>query len=297
MQYPNWIQKGDKISLLATSGKIDPEVSNNAAKQLRNLGFKVEVLQTAISSHNYFSGTPEQRLHDFQNAISDAECKAILCVRGGFGAIHLLDKLDWSGFANSPKWLVGFSDVTLLHATIQKNGFCSLHGAMAKDFAMLNTNAHKVLQSLQGSLPDIAWKSKSIKTGKTKGELVGGNLTLLTSLLGSAWEPEWKGKILFVEDIGEYLYKIDRMLWTLKYRGVFDKISGIILGHFSDISDTKVAYGSSLRQIVQNFFADYTVPIVMDFPAGHESPNHPLILGANIMLDVNKNSSTLTYKL
>lgn len=297
MQFPPWLQKGDKIILLATSGKIDAELTKKAAKNLEEQGYAVEVLQTAVSSHNYFSGSPEQRLNDLQYAISNPYCKAILCVRGGYGAIQLLDKLDWDNFKKHPKWLIGFSDITLLHAAIQKAGFASIHGAMAKDFAKRNDDAEKVLQYIEGGPTEVSWKVSSMNTKTIEGDLIGGNLTLLTSLIGSEWEPDWKGKILFIEDIGEYLYKIDRMLWTLKNRGVFKQVAGVVFGHFSDISDTKVPYGVPLPQMIKDFFKGYGFPVVTGFPAGHESPNIPLLLGCRVKLNINQKSSTLTYKL
>lgn len=296
MQFPPWLQKGDKIILLATSGKINPEYSQKAAENLQEMGYQVEVFSTAISSNHYFSGTLLQRFTDLQKAISDPDCKAILCVRGGYGAIHLLDKLDWSGFMENPKWLIGFSDITLLHAAIQKKGFASIHGPMAKDFAVKNDDSMAVLKLLHGQHELFGWDGDVIKEGVAEGELIGGNLSLLASIVGSKWEPNWKGKILFVEDIGEYLYKLDRMLWTLKLRGVFNQISGLIMGHFSEISDTTIPYGETLNQIIKCIVEDLNIPVITGFPTGHEAPNKPIVLGAHVTLTVNDEKAVLNYK-
>lgn len=296
MKTPPFLKAGDKIILLATSGKIDPDISLKAAENLRAKGFVVDVFPTAISSHHYFSGDVSQRLGEFQNAIDDPNCKAILCARGGYGAIHLLDKLNWNGFLKYPKWIIGFSDITLIHAAVQKLSFVSLHGAMAEEFASMSPDAKKVLSFISGEYKEISWEPEFKIEGKVEGEIIGGNLSLLTAILGSKWEPEWNNKVLFLEDIGEYLYKLDRMLWTLKLHGVFDKISGLVIGQMTDISDTKVPYGKTFHEILFEIIEEYDIPVATNIDAGHDTPNHAVVLGAQVCLHVFDQQTKLTYQ-
>lgn len=295
MNTPPFLKSGDKIILLATSGKIDPDISLKAAENLRIKGFDVEVLSTAISSNYYFSGNEKQRLYDLQSALDDPTCRAVLCARGGYGAIHLLDKINWEGFIKYPKWIIGFSDITLIHAAVQKLGFVSLHGSMAKEFAVMSRDAQEVLSMIKGQYKEVYWNPITERRGEVEGEIIGGNLSLLTAILGSQWEPEWDKKVLFLEDIGEYLYKIDRMLWTLKLHGVFDKISGLIIGQMSDIQDTTTPYGKTLNEILMDVIEGCSFPMATDLEAGHETPNIPITLGARIHFEVDVNQATFNY--
>lgn len=289
------LAEGDKIIILAPSGQINPDISLSAAANLRQKGFRVDVFPTATGASHYFSGSIEQRKADFQTALDDADCKAVLCARGGYGLVQFIDALNWTEYKKSPKWIVGFSDITLAHCTLQSLGFASLHGGMAKEFAANSSSAMAVLSILKGNRSTVNWESKAIIKGSVTGTLVGGNLSVLCSLLGSSIVPNFEQSILFIEDVGEHLYKLDRMLWSLKLNGVFDKILGLVLGQFTDILDTTIPYGKSFVEIVKKHTEKWNIPVAYGLPSGHGSPNFPIVLGAQVYLKVEENTSSLSY--
>ncbi len=294
MILPPTLQLGDTISIVAVSGRIDPEISEPAAAFLSDYGFRVRMYPTATSSHHYFSGTEAQRLQDLQEAIDD-DSQAILFARGGYGAMHLLDKVDFSKLKAKPKWLIGFSDITAIHACLNNIGLLSLHAGMAKEFAVKSENAEANIKVLMGHRGAIEWDATMLRNGSTKGKLIGGNLSVLAGLMGTPFLPDFNNAVLFIEDLGEPLYKIDRMLQQFKLAGIFKQLKGLIIGQFTDISDTTVPFGKSLKEIVLDACANYDFPIAFDFPAGHDEVNVPFILGADVSLNVQRSTAILEY--
>ena len=295
---PEFLQKGDRIRIVSPSGKINPEKVLPAIELLKNRGYEVLTGAHIFASHYQFAGTDEQRLRDLQEAVDDPLCKAIICSRGGYGAIHLAKQIDLSGFHKTPKWLVGFSDITVLHAGLQKESVCSVHGAMP-GFYLKNgqtTDSYcQLLSLLEGQ--NIELKSpanSSNRTGQGKGELTGGNLSILYSLLGTHWTPQTNGKILFLEDVSEHLYHIDRMIYSLKLARKFEHLQGLIIGGFTKVQDNRNSpFGQSVVEIIQTATKEYNYPVCFDFPSGHIEDNMPLLLGGNYQLKTNTSGAEL----
>ena len=248
---PPYLRGGDKVIILSPSGAIESALIDGAADVLCSWGLQVRIAHHAKGKFGRFSGTDSERLEDLQNAMDDDEVRAIVCSRGGYGAVRILDKLNFEKFRKSPKWLVGFSDITALHSAMQVNGFASVHGIMTKAIAK-KENQPMVVDALRKTLFGIdamSYKAECHKlnrTGESRGTLVGGNLSVLYGLRGTPFDINPEGKILFIEDLGERAYHIDRMVQNLRLGGVFSKISGLIVGHFSDI-DVDTSFGDSVE--------------------------------------------------
>jgi muramoyltetrapeptide carboxypeptidase len=283
------LHRGDLIRIVAPAKAIDSESIYFAKAFLETQGYEVKIGQHTRGRFNYLSGTDAERLADLQEALDDPDCSAILCARGGYGSIRIVDKLNWAGFVLQPKWLIGFSDITIFHNHIQALGLPSLHATMPLNFQKNSKDSLKsLLDVLSGKSLRYAYPATDgfFKAGVAKGTLVGGNLAVLHALMGTPKQPEFRGAILFIEDIGEHLYAIDRMLYSLELAGVFDKISGLILGGMTQISDTNPPLGYSLEEIIHEKTWFRSFPVCMNFPAGHVDDNRALILGRPATLTV-----------
>lgn len=293
---PN-LHKGDKIIITAPAGRIVPEKISRAEEYLQAEGFRVDIMPHATGNYFMFSGTDEERLADLQQAMDDPECRAILIARGGYGLVRILDKLDMRGFLNSPKWVIGFSDVTCLHARLQGFNFQSIHGPMTGAF--LNPGDSGVLpllDMLKGQRLSLEIATHRLnRQGKSEGLLIGGNLSILSSLIGSPDEPETDGKILFLEDVGEYLYRIDRMLYSLKRAHKLDNLSGMVVGGFTDMKDGEPGIAMQAEELIRQIVEDYDYPVCFGFPAGHLDYNYPMVLGAKVSLSVDDENVTFDY--
>ncbi len=246
---------------------------------------------------NQFAGTDKKRINDFQEMLNDDEVKAIWCARGGYGTVRIIDELDFTKFKKNPKWIAGYSDVTVLHNQINNLGFETLHTTMPVN---VSKNSSEALSSLKdglfGKQLEYSIKTDELnKTGKVRSKLIGGNLSILYSLLGSETAIDTDGKILFIEDLGEYLYHVDRMMQNLKRNGYLDKLKGLIAGGLSEMNDNTIAFGKTAKQIVLDVCKDYDFPICFDFPAGHVDDNRTLIFGRNIEMKVERNMSTVSF--
>jgi muramoyltetrapeptide carboxypeptidase len=294
---PPYLQKGDTIAIVAPAGKISKERIIPSVEILKRHGFRVKLGEHIFNTNFQFAGTNEQRLEDLQKALNDVSVKAILCARGGYGTIHLINKLNFYEFTKSPKWLIGFSDITILHNQLNNLGFSSIHGPMATHFNLQTNNNESVEQLLKlisGATIKYQTEAHQLnRHGETSAEIVGGNLAILYSLLGTKFDIETAGKILFIEDIGEYLYNIDRMIHSLKLAGKFEKLSGLIVGDFSDVKDNSTPFGKSAYKIIDDAVSKYNFPICYGFPSGHEKKNLPLILGNNWKLEVTNRGTNL----
>lgn len=292
------LQKGDLISIIAPAKAIEHEFVDFAKSYLESKGYCVVIGKNTLGRNNYFSGTDEERINDFQEALDNPEVKAILCARGGYGAVRIVDKIQWASQLRDPKWIIGFSDITVFHQRMQRFGIQSIHATMPLNFQQ---NSPKSLETLLDSLEGKSYSiespsNESNKKGKAQGELVGGNLSILYSLIGTDDQINYKDKILFIEEVGEQLYAIDRMLFAFKKAGIFDQINGLIVGGMTGIKDTEPSTGFTIESCILDQFQYSNIPICFQFPAGHIDDNRALILGKNSELIVSETKTTLTFK-
>jgi len=294
---PNYLQKGDTVAIVSTARKVFEKELIPALSILKNWKLNV-VLGTSIEAEEHqFAGNDKLRASDFQEMLDNPKIKAIWCARGGYGSVRMVDLLDFSNFKNNPKWIIGYSDVTVLHSHLHQLGFETLHAQMP---VSIETKTAACIQSLKNSLFGnnniiIIPSEASNVTGNTKGVVVGGNLSMLYSLCGSSSSISTKGKILFIEDLDEYLYHIDRMLQNLKRNGMLDQLEGLIIGGMTQIHDNDIPFGQSTEEIILSICNDYNYPIVFNFPAGHIDDNRALILGRKAELIISKTETILTF--
>lgn len=275
---------GDTIRLIAPSGPIDHGLITNAKKLLSTLGYKVTLGKHIWNKVDYLSGTDQERREDFQTALSDPEVAAIWALRGGYGLGRIIDSLDFSPLKQHPKWLIGYSDFTLAHLAASKHGLSSLHALMPKEMEQPEQEDLKATLHFLHSPSSFSFSSKcSSQDFKFKGKVVGGNLALVCDSLGTDHEIETNGHLLFLEDVNEPIYKIDRMFHQLKRAKKFSGCSGIMLGYFTDCGEEATQH---VVHIAQQILEPLGVPIVHTFPAGHEKPNFPLPLNFNLELEV-----------
>lgn len=296
----NPLQKGDKIHIVSPAGKINPDILENAVRQIENRGFMASISKNADGSYHQFSSGDAQRANDMQSALDNQEIKAILCSRGGYGTGRIIGQLDFSGFVKHPKWIIGFSDITVLHAHLNNN-LCipGIHGPMAKNFPLFpssDISIELLFDILAGKSPGVKFQHDSLnRTGIAEGILTGGNLSLLYSLRGTPYDLKPEGKILFIEDLGEHLYHLDRMMLNLKLGGVLEKINGMIVGSFSAMKDNNPPFGKTAYEIIASYITEYDYPVAFRFPAGHTKRNTPLIFGKKVNLTVRREASNLEY--
>jgi Uncharacterized proteins, homologs of microcin C7 resistance protein MccF len=294
--FPPYLQQGDKVVIVSPSGKMDKFILKEMKKKLEEWKLKPRVSKYAGSSWGKYAGTIKQRTTDFQSALDDKEIKAIFCSRGGYGAVHILDKLDFTRFKEYPKWLIGFSDITALHSLMQYNGYASLHALMGRHLALEADDdpCKTYLKSiLFGELPKYTCSGHKLnKTGTVKGILRGGNLAVLYGLRGTPYDFPPEGTILFVEDISERPHAVERMIYNLKLGGVLKRLSGIIIGQFTEFEEDK-SLGKELYHALADVLKECECPICFNFPVGHVVNNLPLICGSEIELKVSRKEVAL----
>jgi len=299
MKIPPYLKKGDTIGIVAPAGFMAIEKMQACIETLDHWGYNVVMGSTTHSqSNNYFSGTDEERLNDLQQMMDDKAVKAILCARGGYGMSRIIDDLSFKKFKKNPKWIVGYSDITVLHSHLYSNyNIASLHAPMAAAFndgEAENPYIQSIKKALEGEPAAYEAESHEFnKAGTAEGELVGGNLSLLVHLIGTDSDIKTKNRILFLEDIGEYLYSIDRMFVQLKRSGKLDRLAGLIVGKFSDTKDTERPYGKNVYEIIHDHVKEYDYPMCFNFPVSHEKENYALKVGAEYELEVGGDKVTL----
>ena len=295
---PPFLKLNDQIRIVSPSGKIHSELIDGAVKVLSSWGLQVTEGKFGRSEYGRFAGTKEQRIADLQEALNDPTVKAILCSRGGYGMAQIIDKLDFTIFAKSPKWLIGFSDITILHNVITNLGITSIHGIMAKQLTELPADSEQVIRmkdSLFGNFPMYSIPLHKLnRAGEATGKLIGGNLSVLMALRGSQFDLPYQNNILFIEDIAEKPYHIDRMMQNLRFSGVLAQLSGLLVGQFSECDEDPLMK-QTISEIILNAVSDYTFPVCFNFPAGHVDYNLPLILGANVSFVVKETEAELTF--
>lgn len=294
MKKPPFLQADDLIAIPCPSGYMERYKAEAAKVVLESWGYRVLIGQTVGHGANYFAGTDAERLEELQGFLDDPEVKVVLCGRGGYGLSRIIDRLDLDGLAKSPKWIIGFSDITVLHSQVNvKLELPTIHGPMCSFFVDVGETLPNDLAALKELLKGKGYHYQVAghplnNPGETTGVLVGGNLALLAHLCGSESQIETKDRILFIEDVGEYLYSVDRMLLTLKRAGMLQGLRGLVFGTFSEMKDTTRPFGIGLRELLYEQVKDYGYPVVFDFPSGHIPINYPLILGWEHRLQVGK---------
>jgi len=300
---PPYLKAGDTVAIVAPSGVVKNGIDEieSAKALLKSWGLHTIVGKNVFNKANHFAGTDDERCTDFQSALDNPTVSAIWCARGGYGTVRILDKLDYTKFKQHPKWLIGYSDITGLHNQFHNEGIESIHGIMCLS---LPNDLNEIKEPIATFKAAIFGKplsytvegSKYNRTGQVTAPLVGGNLTLLHTMLGSKTSINIDGKILFIEEVGEYKYHIDRMLQSLKRAGYFDHCEGVIIGGISKVRKNTTDWGTSIEQLFLDALADYDFPIAFNIPAGHEKDNRALILGRTIDLNVTKDKSTIVFK-
>ena len=295
---PPYLKPGDTIGMLCPSGYMPYEKIVTAIETLTEWGFHISTGKTLGHQFNYFSGTDEERLADLQQMMDDQNIKAIFCARGGYGMGRIIDKLNFKEFKKNPKWIIGYSDITVIQTHIfSKYKIASLHSPMAAAFND-GENKNQYIQSLHDAL--IGRKASYVgqgddfnKKGKTSGILVGGNLSLLAHLIGTSSEIKTKNKILFIEDVGEYIYNVDRMLYQLKRSGKLDDLKGLIVGKFTDNKDTSIPFGQSVNEVIRDVVKEFDYPVCFNFPVSHDKENYALKIGGEYKLSVSSTMAVL----
>jgi len=294
---PPFLQKGDTIAIVATARKNIEDNLKPAISWLKNWGLEVVIGNTIGLDHHQLAGTDEERAADFQAQLDNPNIKAIWCVRGGYGTIRMVDLLDFTKFKQHPKWIIGFSDVTVLHSHLNTLGFESIHGIMpvsSKSSEDAKETLRKALfgEPLRYTLPCEPMN----RIGVAKGELVGGNLSILYSLFGSESAIDCSDKILFIEDLDEYLYHMDRMMMNLKRNGCLESLKGIIVGGMTKMKDNEIPWGKNAMEIIDDVTKKYEIPILYNFPAGHLADNRALIFGRQISMEVTSWESNVIFE-
>jgi len=301
---PPYLKKGDKVAIVAPAKKIAAERIENAIKILTSWGLEVSTGRHVLGSFNYFSGTDEERAADFQEALDDENIRAIFCARGGYGTIRIIDQLNFERFRNNPKWIIGYSDITVIHSHV--NNLLeteTIHAPMPLDYPVDKTEDNPGLQSLKKALfgEELAFTDDEGDALNLDGDavapLTGGNISVLLSLLGSKSDVNTKDKILFLEDIGESMYHLDRMMQTLKRAGKLSGLKGLIVGHLTNFTDNKnqYAFNKSAKEIIKDAVEDYDYPVCFNFKAGHEKDSMSLIMGRQIQMNVNQHQSYISF--
>ena len=288
MQIPPKLKARDEVIIIAPARKVDKKLLSFSLQLLQKWELVPLLSENIMAESGIFSGSKKLRHQDFQDALDHPSARAIWCFRGGYGTTQIIEGINPASFLQNPKWIIGFSDITNFHCFSN----IILHTASLHATMPINTqsNTTSTLNSLKNFLMNrkISYKIKSNKLnilGEVEGSLIGGNLSVLCATLGTNYQPDFENKILFIEDIDEYYYKIDRMIWQLKYAGVFHQISGLIIGHFTNLKDNSISFGMSLEEIILEKLNEFNFPVIFDFPAGHENENLAIPFGMKLKLE------------
>ncbi len=294
----------DEIGIVTCAGKIEKGSLDAAIVILEGWGLKVTTGKHVYGRYNQFGGTDQERAEDLQFMLDNPGIKAILCSRGGYGTLRIIDRIDFSLFRSYPKWVVGYSDITVLHSHINQNcGIETLHALMPselspkRDKVLTKRSVDYLREALFGTLPAYYQSNHHLsREGKAEGLITGGNLSVLYSLLGSSSFPDTRGRILFIEDVDEYHYHIDRMMIALRRAGVLEHVAGIIVGDMTGMKDNKDPFGKTAQEIIAEAVDDFDYPVLFGFSSGHQPENHPLFLGREVSLFVGEASCSLAFK-
>lgn len=289
LQNPPFLVPGDTIAITAPASRVKTTAVDTGIEILKNWGFNVIVGNTVGKNHFNFAATAAERQAEFQQFLDDDNIKLILAARGGYGCTKFIDNIDFNKFKKKPKWICGFSDLTAIVLHINSLGFQAIHGPMAKTMMFDDKSNQALKKMLLGQANQYTWEgSINNKLGKTNGEAIGGNLCLLVNAIGTSSDISYDGKILFLEEISEYPYTIDRMVVQLLRSGKLNKLAGLVIGDFSDMKDNGEAFGQTVAEIILEKVKDFNYPVAFNFEFGHENKNMPIIMGKTISLEVTK---------
>lgn len=299
MKQPAFLQSGDLVAVVAPAGRVAPEQVLPALTWLEQEGFRVWQGSNLFGEEHQFAASDAGRAADLQAALDHPEVKAVFCARGGYGTARIIDRLDFAGFLRHPKWLVGFSDITVLHNRLHQLQVATIHGVMPRyfldDSGLPTESSRALLSLLRGekaayTIAPAAWN----RAGMAQAPLAGGNLSILCSLRGTLYDLDLRGKILFLEDVGEYLYHIDRMMQNLRLGGKLEKLAGLVVGQFTEMKDNPVPFGKSAEEIIREAVEPYHFPVCFGMQAGHGQPNLPLLFGPKWKLEVSAAGCSLS---
>ena len=295
---PTYLQQGDTVTLISTARKVSREELASSITVIESWGLKVKLGTNLFAKHNQFAGTDAERKADLQAALDD-DSKAVICVRGGYGTVRIIDQIDFSSFIRNSKWVCGFSDVTVLHSAIHNLGIQSLHSTMPLLFS--KNEQKEAIETLRkglfGEVLTYQFPIHPLNRGQEmQGELVGGNLSIINSLIGTSTDIQTKGKILFLEDLDEYLYHVDRMMFHLKRAGLLTDLAGLLVGHMSEMNDNAIPFGKTAYEIIAEAVREYNYPVFFDFPAGHLNHNYAIKLGSEVLIHEQEETMLLNAK-
>jgi muramoyltetrapeptide carboxypeptidase len=296
---PPFLKKGDEVAIISPSFCIDEKLLSESVEYLTEWGLKVRLGKNAAKRNGPFAGSDEERLDDLQEMTTDSKIKAVFCSRGGYGLLKIIDKVDFSVLKSAPKWYSGFSDITVLHTWLNEVcGIMSVHGEMPVNFnnSEKSTNTFITLKRALFGDPLIhEWTGNFYRPGDVTGEMTGGNLSLLYSLSGTKAEISTKGKIFFIEEVGEYYYHLDRMLTSLKLSGKLDDLAALVIGGMNKIDDTKIPWGKNVEETISGIVSEFNYPVLFNFPAGHISDNRAFYVGKQAVISVTGKNAVLKY--
>ena len=299
MYQPEYLQKGDTIGIVSPASFVNQELITQGIEQLKQAGFNIKIGEHTFSKHHQFAASDADRAKDLQLMLDDENIKTIIFARGGYGSLRTFALLNWHKFLAKPKWLVGFSDITVFHSALQTANIASIHGPMPGKYLLEGNQSKSFLQlvsALKGKQLNYTFDTSIYnRIGTSEGAISGGNLSVLYSIRGTKIDLNWDNKILFIEDLDEPLYHIDRMMMNLKAGKKLEKLKGIVVGSFTDMRDRNPSFGMNFQEIILDAVKSYDYPVLFDFPAGHIDENYPLIFGRKVKISSDSKQSTIQF--